>query len=135
MEDVPHPYLIYVVNYVLVVQQATLQPERQCTVNQSASVFYGLQGELTLFEGSSFGFPSGTTTPSSVIFDSAVFGAIWPTPLVLHRNNCNPTAIFMLLISTHYAVLKGEDNKLLKRFQLIGLCSLHTTILSLPDLV
>jgi hypothetical protein len=25
MEDVPHPYLIYVVNYVFIVQQATLQ--------------------------------------------------------------------------------------------------------------
>jgi len=27
MEDIPHSYLIYIIHYVLIVKQATLQPE------------------------------------------------------------------------------------------------------------
>jgi hypothetical protein len=38
------------------------------------------------FPGDTFlGFPSGTTTPSSVILEFAMSGAVFPSPFVLHK--------------------------------------------------
>jgi hypothetical protein len=72
----------------------------------------------TLFEGSALGFPSGTTTPSSVIFDSAVFGSVWPTPFVLCQDSCNqkfmsyqvaaPTQHFFISLYKSFYIVRNE---------------------------
>jgi hypothetical protein len=95
MEGIPHSYLIYIIHYVLVVKQATLQPDVSVFKGkQSASASWDLYLEnnavaqmlrwssRTLLEGSSLGFPRGTSTPSSVVLDSAKSGIIRPNPFV-----------------------------------------------------
>jgi hypothetical protein len=89
MEGIPHSYLIYVIHYVLVVKQAILQPDViifKGKKSASASwdrIWKTVQlprccaGALrTLLEGSFLGFPRGTSTPSSVVLDSAKSGVI-----------------------------------------------------------